>query len=258
MVDSLEDLPVVEDWFRIDPADEHGIRHVREPHIQGGNIWFIEGSDKCLLVDTGTGVGSVRTFLETVTRKPIIAFALVGYYDHAGGLHQFDERLIHESDAHRVRLPNRQKSVVEFYFEQSMKALPTRDFDPGTYGMKACEPTRLLKDGDTIDLGDRSFEVLHLPGITDGTCGLFEKDTGVLFTGEAFVWEDMRVYDGEPADRSDDADQAAFCRSIKRLAELPATVVYPGHAARSDAATMGSVIGAYLNASSSDSAERSI
>ncbi|MEM9106898.1 MAG: MBL fold metallo-hydrolase [Pseudomonadota bacterium] len=243
----VEDLPVREDWFRIDPIDEFGIRRVREHYAKGGSIWFVEGRDRCLLVDTGIGVAAIREFIETVTSKPIIAFASVGYYDHAGGLHQFDERLIHSNDAHRMRFPNRQNSVVEFYFDNTLKALPNADFDPASYEMHACEPTRLLDDGDTVDLGDRTFEVIHLPGITQGTCGLFERATGILFTGEAFVWDDRHVYDGEPADRSDDADHAAFCASIRRLRELPAVAVYPGHNERQDSDAMRQAITSYLS-----------
>ena len=37
--------------------------------------------------------------------------------------------------------------------------------------MPASQPTRLLEGGDRIDLGDRQFEVLHLPGVTAGACG---------------------------------------------------------------------------------------
>jgi glyoxylase-like metal-dependent hydrolase (beta-lactamase superfamily II) len=47
--------------------------------------------------------------------------------------------------------------------------------------MPASEPTRLLSDGDNIDLGDRIFEVVHLPGVTDGASGLFERASGLLF-----------------------------------------------------------------------------
>ncbi len=243
---NLELLTVAEEWFEIDPADEFGVRRVREPHASGGSIWLVEGSAQDLLVDTGIGVAPLRKFLEAHTDKPIVAFASVGYYDHAGGLHQFDERLIHERDAWRVRAPNRKNTVLEFYFDQALRALPHSEFDPDGYEMTACEPTRLLKDGDFIDLGRRSFEVLHLPGVTEGTCGLFERETGVLFTGEALVWNCSGVYDGEPGDRSDDADQETFCASINRLNELPAVQVYPGHGEHQDAAAMKQAITNYM------------
>ena len=103
-------LPIVGDWFAIDLADEYGIRRIVEAHVHddfGGCMWLIEGSDRCLLVETGLGIAPLREFLETVVSKPITAFASVGYYDHAGGLHQFDERLIHEADAHRISQPTR-------------------------------------------------------------------------------------------------------------------------------------------------------
>jgi len=38
-------------------------------------------------------------------------------------------------------------------------------------------PTRVLGAGDVIDLGDRAFEVLYLPGHSPGSIGLWEMAT---------------------------------------------------------------------------------
>ncbi len=246
-----EQLPTAEDWFTLEPADEYGVRLVKEAHSHefgGGNMWLVEGSERCLIVETGVGFAPLREFLEAQTDKPIIAFTSVGYYDHAGGLHQFDERLIHKDDAHRLREPSRHNTVAEYYMNAGFTGRPQDGFDPATFVMPACEPTRLLADGDTIDLGDRVLEVLHLPGVTDGTCGLFERQSGALFTGEAFVWRDGYVYDGEPAERSEDANRARFCDTIRRLRDVPATAVYPGHNVRSSVDSMRAAIAAYLDA----------
>ena len=69
-------LPIVEDWFAIDLADDHGIRRIVEAQVHddfGGCMWLIEGSDRCLLVETGLGIAPLRGFLETVVSKPITA-----------------------------------------------------------------------------------------------------------------------------------------------------------------------------------------
>lgn len=245
----VQQLPVATNWFTIEPADEYGIHRIQEPNILEygcGNMWLVQGSKYNLLVETGVGVASLRRFLESAIPGSIIAFSSVGYYDHAGGLNQFDVRMIHEADAYRVANPTHHNTVAKYYMREVFTALPHEGFDPTTYVMPPSEPTRLLADGDIIDLGDRTFEVLHLPGVTEGACALFENSTGILFTGEAFVWSETGVYDGEPESRSSDADRTAFRRSITRLFELPATMVYPGHRARKDAETMRAVIAKYL------------
>ena len=244
-----QELPIAKDWFDIDPEDEHGVRRVREIHVHdsgGGNMWLVEGRDRCLMVDTGLGVAPLRKFIETITRKPIIAFASVGYYDHAGGLHQFQERLIHKADAHRISQPNRHNTVAQRYMDSAFTARPYQSFDPTTYVMPACEPTRLLAEGDSIELGNRVFEVLHLPGITAGTSALFERASGILFTGEALVFRNDYIYDGEPANTCNDADRSAFRNSINRLISLPASVVYPGHYIRSNVSAMRAIVVNYL------------
>tara|TARA_Y100001934_G_scaffold175436_1_gene207768 strand:+ start:22787 stop:23575 length:789 start_codon:yes stop_codon:yes gene_type:complete len=242
-------LPVRTDWFAIEDADDNGVRRVRETHVHeygGGSMWLVEGSEKALLVETGVGVAPLRQFLETVTSKPIMAFASLGYYDHAGGLHQFDERLIHANDAHRIRQPNRYNTAAEWYFQGAFDAAPWEGFSLDDYVMPASEPTRLLADGDVIDLDDRQFRVHHLPGVTTGACALFEEATGVLFAGETLVWDGDYVYDGEVEERTDDADRPAFRDSMTRLLALPATAVYPGHFGRGDLGAMRHAIEGYL------------
>ncbi len=243
------ELSIAEDWFIDEPADELGVRQIRQPHVHeygGCCIWLVEGSERCLLVEAGVGVAPLRAFVEALTSRPIIAFASLGYYDHAGGLHQFNERLIHQSDAFRVKNPTGHVTVADYYVEDAFSARPYGSFEPAAYRMPASEPTRLLSDGDSIDIGDRVFQVMHSPGVTAGACALFEASSGALFAGEAFVRGADHVYDGEPADRSDDADRAAFCASIKRLARLPSTTVYRGHYGRSEPETMQAVIASYL------------
>ena len=248
-MNSKQELPIEHNWFEIEPVDENGIRRIKEIYVHesgGGNMWLVEGSECCLLIETGVGIAPLRAYLESITSKPIIAFASVGYYDHAGGLHQFDERLIHRAEANRVSQPTRDNTVAQYYMGGAFTARPDATFDLETHVMPATQPTRLLTDGDSIDLGDRIFEVLHLPGVTAGACALFERVSGVLFTGEALVWSGNYVYDGEPVERCDHADRKAFRHSIKRLKELPATTIYPGHYARSDVETMNNMIDAYL------------
>jgi glyoxylase-like metal-dependent hydrolase (beta-lactamase superfamily II) len=60
----------------------------------------------------------------------------------------------------------------------------------------------------------KSFKVLHLPGVTNGASGLYERESGLVFTGEAFVWVDDFIYEREPLDRSNSADLEAFKNSI--------------------------------------------
>jgi glyoxylase-like metal-dependent hydrolase (beta-lactamase superfamily II) len=224
-------LPVAQDWFAIEAADENGVRRVRETHVHeygGGSMWLVEGSERALMVETGIGVAPLRTFVDTITDKPVIAFASMGYYDHAGGLHQFDERWIHANDAHRVEQPDRINTAAQWYLGGAFAALPHAGFDPASHVM---------------------------PGVTSGACALFEDETGALFTGETLVWDGDFVYDGEPVERTDDADRETFRASMERLLALPATAVYPGHFGRGDLVAMHRAIRGYLAGASASKGE---
>jgi glyoxylase-like metal-dependent hydrolase (beta-lactamase superfamily II) len=74
-------------------------------------------------------------------------------------------------------------------------AIPHAGYDPDRYRLKPAKRVRTAEDGDIVDTGDRSFEVMHLPGTSPGSMGLWEKSTGTLFSGDA-------LYDGPLLDQS--------------------------------------------------------
>ena len=88
--------------------------------------------------------------------------------------------------------------------------------------MEPAPATRLIAEGDVIDLGDRHFEVLHLPGHSPGSIGLWEEKTGIFFSGDA-------IYDGQLIDDCYHSNLNDYIRTMRRVRDLPATVVHGGN-----------------------------
>ena len=82
--------------------------------------------------------------------------------------------------------------------------------------------TRPVDEGDVIEVGGRRFEILHLPGHSPGSIGLWEAETGILFSGDA-------IYDGPLLDELPGSDISIYVATMKRLRDLPVTVVHAGH-----------------------------
>lgn len=82
-----------------------------------------------------------------------------------------------------------------------------------------------LHDGQRIEVGGATLEVLHTPGHSPGGCCLLLDSQGVLFSGDT-------LFNGGPgATGRSFSDRAELVDSIRRrLLELPAdTVVHTGH-----------------------------
>jgi glyoxylase-like metal-dependent hydrolase (beta-lactamase superfamily II) len=112
-------------------------------------------------------------------------------------------------------------------------------FDPAGYRVTPTSVTRAVDEGDVIDLGDRHFEVLHLPGHSPGSIGLFEAASGTLFSGDA-------VYDGPLLDELPESNIPDYVRTMKRLLELPVRVVHAGHDPSFGGERLRELAGAYL------------
>lgn len=241
-------VPVAARWFERTTIDD-AITLLVEPHVvplMRCNIWHVRGRDRDLLIDSGMGVASLVAALAEVTaitERPLTALATHGHDDHIGGFHEIArldhaELVAHRAEAHLLADPPLATldpvaawgadviaaieaagcAVSDPYF---VTALPS-GVALETFRHHPARVTRLVDEGDVIDTGDRRFEVLHLPGHSPGSIGLWEAATGTLFSGDA-------IYDGPLLDELAGSDVAAYCRTMERLLTLPVRVVHAGH-----------------------------
>jgi glyoxylase-like metal-dependent hydrolase (beta-lactamase superfamily II) len=84
------------------------------------------------------------------------------------------------------------------------------------------------------------FEILHLPGHSPGSMGLWEASSGTLFSGDA-------IYDGPLLDELPGSDIETYVRTMRRLAKLPARIVHAGHDPSFDGARLRELAQEYLD-----------
>jgi glyoxylase-like metal-dependent hydrolase (beta-lactamase superfamily II) len=213
------------DWYRSNALPD-GVTHIFEPHIKPFyrcNIWHVRGRDLSLLFDSGLGVVSLMGRFRWLADMPLIAIASHTHFDHIGNHHEFSERACHALEADILASPSPGNTVASRFARVEMfDRLPPGGFDEAAYAVLAAPATRILEAGDVVDLGDRHFQVLHVPGHSPGSIALWERTTGVLLAGDT-------VYDGELVDDAYHSNQDDYVDSMHRLRELPVRVVHAGH-----------------------------
>jgi glyoxylase-like metal-dependent hydrolase (beta-lactamase superfamily II) len=235
-------IATAESWYETE-ARPDGVTHIGEPHIKEFyrcNIWHVRGRDRDLLVDSGMGVVPLRASIPLLTERPILAVASHSHFDHIGGHHEFPERLVHPAEAELLAAPTRATTLADPYVtDEIFTALPPEPFRSTEYAVKAAPATRLIEDGDMIDLGDRVFEVIHTPGHSPGGVALWEEATGLLFSGDI-------VYDGPLVEDAYHSDIGDYIASMERLLRLPVRVVHGGHFPSYDGVRHRAIVEAWL------------
>lgn len=214
------------DWYRLSDAG-HGVTRITEPFVDpyySANLYFVRGRERDLLVDAGMGIMPLKPVLPLTGGKPVIALATHIHVDHVGALHEFDERAGLAAEAALYETMPDEATYAEEYRHRPMPVtrLPWSGWDIAGYRLEPAPLTLLLKEGDRVDLGDRSFAVLELPGHSP-CIALFDETNGVLFAGDA-------IYDDQLLDDMACSDKAAYRATMRRLIdEIDARIVFGGH-----------------------------
>ncbi len=180
-----------------------GITLITEPHVDSlirANFYHVRGSEAELIVDTGTGIAPLAWVLGALTGAAKRVIATHTHYDHAGGMHEFRERLVHPREQESLAGMGQFATLLAQDFtaawrsqvedgdhqlpEVLVDAIPFEGFDPREYTLTPAGATRLVHEGDQITLGNRVFEVMHTPGHSPGGICLLDRQAGVLFSGD--------------------------------------------------------------------------
>jgi glyoxylase-like metal-dependent hydrolase (beta-lactamase superfamily II) len=160
-------------------------------------------------------------------------------------MHEFEHRAIHAAEASALRMGDAFEALCSkgqgWVQPDHFDCLPYDGFTVDTYTLNAAEPTQILNDGDVLDLGDRAFEVLHLPVHSPGCIALYDPRAKELFSGDV-------VYDGELLDGLHGSHVPTYLQTFERLQRLPVETVYPGHYSIVGNARYHEIIREYLDA----------
>ena len=130
--------------------------------------YLVAGQDRALVIDTMNGYEDVRSIAATLTDKPVTVINTHGHCDHIYGNVWFDSALIGEEDLPLAKVHSAIPGFVKACREYNVSMPPF-----GT-----------VKEGDVIDLGGVTAEIISLPGHTPGGICVLLREDRILFTGD--------------------------------------------------------------------------
>ena len=211
----------MKDWFTIDQVDESTYIISEYQHWEETHCYLLIGSDRALLIDTGLGVCNINEQVRKLTDKPVTAVATHIHWDHIGGHKYFSNFYAHEAELDWLngKFPLPVQVVKNMLTDRC--ELP-ENFDISNYDIFQGEPRRVLKDGDTIDLGGRTIQAFRTPGHSPGHLCFWEAEKGYLFSGDL-------VYKGTLFANYPSTDPQSYLDSLEKIAVLPVKRIFPGH-----------------------------
>ncbi len=223
---------------------EPGLTMLTEPFVNSymrANIWHLAGRDLDLVVDTGMGICPLAPEIHAPAGKPLLVVATHIHLDHVGSLHEFPLRAGPAQSAEAFEtMPDRATYADMFRdLEGAVTMRPAAGWKAADYAIAPAPLTRRLGDGAVIDLGDRHFRVLALPGHSPDSIALFDERDGTFFSGDA-------IYDDTLIDDLPDSNRAAYRRTMERLLDLPIRIGHGGHGPSFDRTRMREIAADYL------------
>ena len=184
--------------------------------------YLLLGREQALLIDTGLGISNIENAVRAVTELPIAVVTTHVHWDHIGGHKYFNSIAVHEAE----------KEWLSGSFPLPLNAVKKniackpcnfpKDFNIDGYRVYQGTPSRLLHDGDSINIGNRRLLVVHTPGHSPGHCCFYEPERRYLFSGDL-------IYKGCLDAFYPTTDPKLFLQSLRRIKNLDIKRILPAH-----------------------------
>lgn len=196
--------------------------------MMGSNVFLIPGKPS-VMIDAGFPFDAGRVLKQILGNgydPPDLLIATHYHLDHTGSMLHLKQMLgskvaAHDNDSGYIE--GKQKHEV-FRVDAPRRAY-YRLLTP-FFRNKSVDVDVKLKEGDVIDcLG--GLKVIHIPGHTVGSIALYQKERGIIFTGDT-IRNENGVLEGPPLQFTPEPERSYFNIRYK-ICELPFEIIMPGH-----------------------------
>lgn len=169
-----------------------------------------DGKRPCAVIDPGDEGSHILDFLDSLQLFPQFILLTHGHFDHTTAAPFL-------AGEYARRFSGTERANIKIGIHEADKVFLDNDFPASLH----------LAEGDQVG----PFTVLHLPGHSPGSIGLWDKDAGLLFSGDTLFCNGYGRTDLQGG------SEAQLFSSLKRLFALDGSIqVYPGHG---EATTIG-------------------
>jgi glyoxylase-like metal-dependent hydrolase (beta-lactamase superfamily II) len=212
-------------WFEVYEIRQ-GIYAIYEPgQFEEVISWLILGGEQALLFDTGLGMGDIRGVVQELTELPLTVLNSHGHYDHVGGNYQFNTIIGRNHPYSKQQaLGQPHENVAEFASDDWIWKQHPPNFDPDTYQIRPYQFSSWIDEGEFVDLGGVSLEVLRAPGHAPDGIVLVDHKRRLMFTGDVFYPAPLYAH-------LEGSSVEDYARTAERLAAMAGDVDYllPSH-----------------------------
>ncbi|MBQ6346950.1 MAG: MBL fold metallo-hydrolase [Clostridia bacterium] len=120
----------------------------------GVRLFLLAGTEKALLIDSGMNLNSAREIASGLTGLPLSLLNTHADRDHIGSNEQFDAFFMHPAEEPVYRRSGKPGAIIP------------------------------IREGDSLNLGDRELRIIHLPGHTPGSIAVLDVQNRVLISGD--------------------------------------------------------------------------
>lgn len=145
-------------------------------------MYLVEGEHTAALLDTGSGIGSLKACVEDLTGKPLIVLLTHGHVDHAMGAREFMDVYMNHEDDYIY------KKHADMDFRKANLALCPPELgitEKDLIDAPDCQCLKNMQDGDTFDLGGVHIEIYKCPGHTKGSVVMLIPEERAVLLGDA-------------------------------------------------------------------------